>query len=213
MSESSRRVFLRNGVLAGVASTQVLSSGARAFSLRLQTQPPVAAKTEHDRLQPDWYRRKIKQVQQQMEARKLDAMVLLNATNVIYTTGFFHRPTERPLAALIPKSGEPTMFVPGLETDQVKQWWVKDFESYFDYPGPENRVRWIMERVAHRGFGKGRIGIEDAPSGRMKQIQLGAPNAQFVVADEIIERLRWVKEPEEIQLVQRSAYFADYAVE
>src|SRR3954471_593656 len=114
MSGLSRRVFVRNGIIAGVASSTVAGPGARAFSLRLQTQPPVAAKTEHDRLQPEWYRRKIKQVQQQMERRKLDAMVLLNATNVIYTTGYFHRPTERPLAALIPKSGEPTLFVPGL---------------------------------------------------------------------------------------------------
>ena len=213
MSELSRRHFLRNGVIAGAASTTILNSGARAFTLRLQTQPSVAANTEHDRLQPDWYRRKIKQVQQHMAARKLDAVVLLHASNVIYTTGYFHRPTERPLGVLIPKSGEPTLFVPGLETDQVKLWWVKDFESYFDYPGPENRVRWIIERVAHRGFGKGRIGIEDAPSGRMKQLQLGAPNAQFVVVDDIMEHLRWVKDEDEIRLVQRSAYFADFAVQ
>ncbi len=213
MPQFSRRVFLRNGLIAGACSSTMMHNGSRAFALRLQTQPPVVATTEHDRLQPEWYRRKIRQVQEQMAARKLDAMVLLHATNVIYTTGYFHRPTERPLAALIPKSGEPALFVPDLETDQVKLWWVKDFESYFDYPGPVNRVRWVMERVAHRGLGSGRIGIEEPTPSRMKQLQLGAPNAQLVAADDIIERLRWIKEPEEIHLVRRSAYFADYAVQ
>jgi len=44
------------------------------------------------------------------------------AVNVIYTTGYFHLSTERPLAALIPKSGDPALFIPGLESDQVKLW-------------------------------------------------------------------------------------------
>ena len=69
----------------------------------------------HDRLQPDWYRRKISQVQQKMKERKLNALLLLDATNIIYTVGYFHLSTERPLAALIPESGDPVMFVPGLE--------------------------------------------------------------------------------------------------
>ena len=74
----------------------------------------------HDRLQPDWYRRKIAQVQPKMKERKLNAMLLLDATNIIYTTGYFHLSTERPMAALIPESGDPVLFVPGLEIDQVK---------------------------------------------------------------------------------------------
>ena len=90
-----------------------------------------------------------------MKERKLNALLLLDATNIIYTVGYFHLSTERPLAALIPESGDPVMFVPGLETDQVKTWWVKDYESYFDYPGPVNRVRWIFERVAKRGLRTG----------------------------------------------------------
>src|SRR5215469_13146266 len=100
MSEISRRQFLQNGAVIGSCSSVVLGAGVRAFSLWLQASSPGApagSSSEHDRLQPDWYRRKIRQVQQQMETRKLNAMVLLQATNVIYTTGFFHRPTERPL--------------------------------------------------------------------------------------------------------------------
>jgi hypothetical protein len=75
-------------------------------------------------------------VRQEMKQRDLNALVLLHAT--IYTTGYFHLSTERPLAAAIPESGDPALFIPGLESDQVKLWWVKDCEAYSDFPGPVN---------------------------------------------------------------------------
>ena len=207
----SRRQFL-----GAVGSAAAISVAARASSLgnvkklRLSAVLPPAG--EHDRLQPDWYRRKIRQVQDRMKEHKLDAMVLLNATNVIYTTGYFHLPTERPLAALIPASGDPTLFVPGLEEDQVKLWWVKDYESYFDYPGPVNRVQWIFQRVAKRGLGGGRIGVEEPSPSRLKHITEGAPKARVVDASEIIEQLRWIKDEDEINLMRRAMYFADFTV-
>ncbi len=181
--------------------------------LALHAQVTTATAPNRDRLTEAWYRRKIGQVQAALEQRKLDALVLLHAPNVIYTTGYFHLHTERPLAVLIPRSGGPTLFIPALESDQAKEWWIKDVESYFDYPGPENRIRWIFERVAHRGRAKGRIGIEDASSGTRKHMQEGAPNAEFVIADDVVEHLRWVKDDDEIRLMQRAAYFADFAVQ
>jgi Xaa-Pro dipeptidase len=167
----------------------------------------------HDRLQPEWYRRKIGQVQEEMAKRKLDALVLLNATNVIYTTGYFHLSTERPLAAFIPKSGEPSLLIPELEADQVKLWWVKDFESYFDYPGPVNRIQWIFERVAKRVGRGSRIGIEETTPRRLKHMRAGAPGAELVEAEDLVERLRWVKDDDEIALMRRAMYFADLTVQ
>ena len=97
---ANRREFMR--ALSGVAALSVTTDVSRLGRmrwLRMATAMPEA--NPHDRLQPDWYRRKIVQVQAQMRKRKLNALVLLNATNVIYTTGYFHLPTERPLAALV----------------------------------------------------------------------------------------------------------------
>src|SRR5712692_8055898 len=198
----NRRQFLRT--LAGAAALSVttdVSSFGRTRRLRMSAAMPDTG--AHDRLQPDWYQRKIGQVQEQMKKRKLNALVLLNAPNIIYTTGYFHLSTERPLAALIPKSGDPALFIPELESDQVKLWWVKDFESYFDYPGPVNRVRWIFERVAKRGFAESRIGIEEAAPSRMQQIKLGAPGAEIVEAGDLVEQMRWVKDEDEVNIMRR----------
>ncbi|PYY09532.1 MAG: hypothetical protein DMG69_10035 [Acidobacteria bacterium] len=209
---ANRRQFLRT--MAGAAALTVaadVSSFGRVRKLRMSAAMPDTA--AHDRLQPEWYQRKIRQVQQEIEKRKLNALLLLDSHNVIYTTGYFHLSTERPLAALIPTSGDPALFIPGLETDQVKLWWVKDYEAYFDFPGPVNRVRWIFERIAKRGLGAGRIGVEEPTPSRLQQMKLGAPKATMVNAGDLIEHLRWVKDEDELRVMRRAMYFADFTVQ
>src|SRR6266849_10240148 len=209
---ANRREFMRtlSGMAALSITTDVSQLGRMRF-LRMTTTVPDTS--PHDRLQPDWYRRKIVEVQEKMKERKLNALLLLDATNIIYTVGYFHLSTERPLATLIPDSGDPVMFIPGLETDQVKLWWVKDYEAYFDYPGPVNRVRWIFERVAKRGLGGGRIGVEEPTPGRMRQMKLGAPKASIVEAGDLIEKMRWIKDEDELRIMSRAMYFADFTVQ
>ena len=209
---TDRRQFLRTlGSTAALSITTGISSFGRVRGLRVSASAPDAG--EHDRLQPDWYRRKIAQLQEQMKKHKLNAMLLLNATNVIYTTGYFHLSTERPLAALIPESGDPTLFVPELESDQVKLWWVKEYESYFDFPGSVNRVQWIFERIAKRGLGNARIGIEEPSVSRLKHIKRGAPKATIVEAGDLVENLRWIKDEDELRIMRRAMYFADFTVQ
>ena len=84
---------------------------------------------------------------------------------------------------------------------------------YFDYPGPVNRVRWIFERVDARGFGGGTIGIEECTPSKRAQMQLGAPKAKLVDAGDIVEEMRWVKDEDEIGVMRRATYFADYTVQ
>jgi Xaa-Pro dipeptidase len=209
---ANRRQFMRT--LSGVAALSVATDFSRLGRMRwLRMASAVPDTSPHDRLEPDWYRRKIAQVQQKMKERKLNAMVLLDATNIIYSTGYFHLSTERPVAALIPESGDPVLFIPELEVDQVQLWWVKDYESYFDFPGPVNRVRWIFERVAKRGLANGRIGVEEPRPGRMHQIKLGVPKADIVDAGDLIEELRWVKDDDELRIMRRAMYFADFNVQ
>jgi Xaa-Pro dipeptidase len=209
---SDRRQFLRT--VSGAAALSVAGSVASfGNTRRIKLAADINGSNEHDRLQPDWYRRKVKQVQAEMKKQKIHAMLLLDAINIIYTIGYFHLSTERPLAALIPDSGDPVLFVPELESDQVKLWWVKDHESYFDYPGPVNRVRWIFERVAKRGFGGGRIGVEEPTPSRLQHMKEGAPKATIVDGGNIIDKLRWVKDDDEIRLMRRAMYFADFTVQ
>ena len=147
-SQNRRQFLFTLAGTAAAAGAARISAFAAPRRLRFETEIPGS--NLPDRLPPAWYQRKVKQIQAELELRKLDALVLLNNINIIYAIGYFHISTERPLAALIPRSGDPALFIPDLESDQVKLWWVKDFEAYFDFPGPVNRVQWIFERVAKR---------------------------------------------------------------
>ncbi len=211
-SHTDRRRFLQ---AFGAAASVAMRPAAQAFGRTrvLGFTAHVPASGDRDRLPPEWYKKKIAQIQAELVKRRLDALVLLNSHNVIYTTGFFHISTERPLGALVPKSGDPTLFIPELEVDQVKLWWVKDYESYFDYPGPVNRIRWIFERVAKRGLARARIGIEEATPSRLKQMKAGAPKARLVEAGNLLEHLRWVKDDDELGIMRRAMYFADFGVQ
>jgi Xaa-Pro dipeptidase len=212
MISTGRRTFLRNAAgAAAITLTSRISSYGRTHNLRVSAD--VSRADLPDRLPPEWYRRKISHVQEEMARRKLDALVLLSSHNVIYTTGYFHLSTERPVAALIPKSGDPTLFIPGLESDQVKLWWVKDFETYFDFPGPVNRVRWIFERIGKRGLGTARIGIEEPTPSRMREIKLGVPQAEIIESSDLIEHMRWVKDEDELNIMRRGMYFSDFYVQ
>src|SRR6266550_3603778 len=214
MNLAGRRTFLRSAAgAAALTCTSHTSVFGRTRKLSTSAVLSGAAPNLPDRLPPDWYQRKIAQVQQEMAKRKLDALVLLRAPNVIYTTGYFHLSTERPLAALILKSGDPALFIPGLESDQVKLWWVKDYEAYFDYPGPVNRVRWIFERITKRGLGRGRIGVEEPTPSRLRHMKEGAPKAAIVDAEDIIDNLRWIKDEDELRIMRRAMYFADFTVQ
>lgn len=211
MTKPVRRQFLH----AVGAAAVTLGSGpirpGRAQALTSNVSLP--ALNGHDRLPAEWYRRKIRQVQQEMERRNLDAMLLLDTANVVYTTGYFHVSTERPLAVLIPRTGDPALFIPELETDQVKLWWLRDYESYFDFPGPVNRIRWIFERIALRGLAHGRIGIESASASRLKEMKAGAPHATLLEAGDLIEQLRWVKDSDELAIMRRAMEFAEFTVQ
>src|SRR5512146_924066 len=176
MADDNSGSWARRDFLRTVAGSVALTAGSRLFGrTRVLKLSAAAPPTPHDRLQPEWYRRKIAQVQTELDKRGLDALLLLHAVNVIYTTGYFHLSTERPLAAFIPQSGDPALFIPGLETDQVKLWWVNDYESYSDSTAPENRIQSIYERIARRGLKTGRIGIEQPTPSRLGHIKKGAP--------------------------------------
>jgi len=199
---------------AGAAALSVTANassfgGARRLDLSAALPDPGT----RDGLPEAWQQRKIRQVRQEMKQRDLNALVLLHATNIIYTTGYFHLSTERPLAAVIPESGDPALFVPGLESDQVKLWWVKDCEAYSDFPGPVNWVRWIFERVAKRGRGGGRIGVEEPTPSRLAQMKLGASQATIVNAGDLIEHMHWVKDGDEIRIMRCGMHCNDFSID
>src|SRR2546422_1454781 len=47
----------------------------------------------------------------------------------------------------------------------------------------------------------------------MRQMKLGAPKATIVDAGDLVEKLRWVKDEDELRIMRRAMYFADFTVQ
>ncbi|MFC1960062.1 M24 family metallopeptidase [Chloroflexota bacterium] len=153
----------------------------------------------------DFHRGKVAQIQAALDGLALDGLLLLNNNNVIYASGFYHTPSERPLGLYIPAVGEPTFYIPLLELENVQTSWVTDIRTYFEYPGEENPILWMV-----RECGAARLGIDQASYPLYQRIT-GQGTALTVTP--LVEEMRWVKSPAEVDLVAQAALYADYCLQ
>lgn len=149
-----------------------------------------------------FHQRKTREIQARLEAEGLDGLLLLNVHNVIYASGFHHIPSERPLGMFIPKSGEPVLFVPLLEIENAAAGWISDIRTYFEYPGEEHPVAWMV-----RESGVSRLGIDSLSVDVYRQL----PGEVSITP--LVTQMRWTKEPEELALIEQAAGYADYCLE
>ncbi len=174
-----------------------------------------------DRLDESWYRAAIGRLQEKLKEAGIDAVLLTDRWSIIYFTGLFHTTTERPFAVLIPAEGkEPTWFAPSLDRDLVGSWWIKDRALYFDFKHarggfPNEGVvregdtvdlnRWIWEGIRQRGFADKVVGVDATYDDKARAAVLETvPKVTLRKVDEICARLRMVKTPEELALIQRA---------
>ena len=149
-----------------------------------------------------FYRRTVARIQEHLDRAALDGLLLLDAHNVVYASGFVHSPSERPLGFYIPRHGDPALFVPLLEQENAADTWIGDIRTYFEYPGDEHPALWMI-----RESGAGRLGVDTFSPTLLRQA--GA----HVTLTSLVEQMRWVKTPEEIALIERAAAYADFCLD
>jgi Xaa-Pro aminopeptidase len=226
---ATRREFLKLAaapVAAGALGLERIQAVARGLvapadaGLDLEASPVTG---KPFRMTEPWYRRQIGRVQAELRRRDLKGIILASSDNLNYLTGLFLTQTERPMWVWLPAEGEPAIFGPGLDRDMYREWWIKDFEWYFDYPhaGPFGRVvfekgvrvdlrAWMLQGIARRGGAEGRIGVEEEPTpSALRAMKAVLPKAEFVAAGDILLRMRIRKTPEEIALTQVAIDFHD----
>src|SRR5881409_247546 len=91
------------------------------------------------------HKARIEKVRNRLRRSHLDALYLVNPTRILYTTGFAHITTERPIAVVIPQEGPVFFMGPHLEEDHVKQDapLVDKVYTYPDYPGNVHPMRFF----------------------------------------------------------------------
>lgn len=165
------------------------------------------------------HKRRIKNVQETISLKDMDALYLASHVSIFYLTGFSYIATERPAALLIPAEGEITFMGPLLEVDHVplKTNLIGDVKTYFDYPGKKHPIDHFAHFLKEMNLENKRIGIDNMTGAegiwgyRGPTIAQKLPITEFILAKDIIKNMRLIKTQEEIELMKESARWANLA--
>ena len=151
-----------------------------------------------------FHRRRLAAIQQCLGAEgALDGLLLLDAHNLHYATGFAPLPSERPVGLYIPTDGAAVLFAPLLERENAAEHWPGALRCYFEYPGEEPALDFML-----RESGGKNVGIDTLP-----REALDAWRAGRVRLCDLVARMRQVKQPEELNAIRAAARYADFCLE
>jgi len=187
---------------------------------------PEPAPVGYDRLPLTWYKQTVERLKNKAAEQGVDCIVIGDSWNMTYFTGNFMTKTERPCWCVFPvKEDAIFWYSPGLDNELVKSWWSTGMEYYYDFPHARggypdqgkvvkgntvNLFEWLLEGLKKRGFAEKTIGFDSefTPS-QMKTFTKVLPRARVIDISPICIRMRMVKTPEEIALIQRAMdYFS-----
>ncbi|ARO14634.1 proline dipeptidase [Ketogulonicigenium robustum] len=156
----------------------------------------------YDRVHADLRRR--------MAVAGIDLLLLDSADDVIYTTGFSHYPTERPVIFAL-TADRALLLLPQLEvTHAAHQKIAAEPVVYFEFPGVDRPLDVLSRALPMQG---GMVAHSLGMSvGRAAQVAAAFAPAQ-VVATDLVVRARMIKYPEEIVLHREAARLSDAMVE
>jgi Xaa-Pro dipeptidase len=150
------------------------------------------------------YLARIEVIRAYLDGRGLAGVLLLDAANVMWASGFFHIPNERPLAFYIPVRGEPTFFVPLLEKEQAEAAGIGAVRHYWEYPGEVPPELWMLEQI-----GAAAVAVDGASYELFTRMQALNPALRV---DHGVARMRYVKSEAELALTELAASYADYGL-
>ena len=158
----------------------------------------------------DEYRQRLESVQAAVQLAGLDLFIVSAFDSIYYLTGAGFEPLERPFFLLVRPDRAATLLVPKLDHEHMKKAHHiahEDIYTYWEYPAPTGRG-W-PERLRDQIGTARTVGVE--PTLRQEiadQLRDYSPRTE-----PLVERLRLVKTPREVEMIGRAAGYADYGVE
>jgi Xaa-Pro aminopeptidase len=141
-----------------------------------------------------------------LDGAGIDVLLSAAPENTYYLSGVFIRTQvsirDRLAVAIWPASDEPTFVVCNIEESLARrEGTIADLRTYVEYG--QSPIARVVEVVKERGLDRKRIGIEMGfLSARFyAELRAGLPNAHFAEVDGLIESVRAVKTPAEIERI------------
>lgn len=152
-----------------------------------------------------------------LEEKNCEAAFLFGVTDIFYLTGFHFHPTERPIGLIVDPKKQVHILVPALEHDHAEEYAVVDFvHSYPEYPGLKHPMEYFKDILKEYGvegktIGYDSIGYGSSQGYRGPTVDTLIDAKEFVSIYGVIEELRFIKSPNEIELIKESCRWGNLA--
>jgi len=133
---------------------------------------------------------------------KFDALILGPGTSLYYFTGIRWGLSERLLAVVLPRTGQPFLISPAFEESRTRELTSYPLEVRV-WQEDESPTKLIASSLADRGIRSGRAGIDEAlPFTFYDHFRAAAPGFECVSADPVTIACRAVKSTHELELMR-----------
>ena len=175
---------------------------------------PTQASTPTDfdqRLDAAFFAEVQSRVVDRMRDAGFDALLTDSPEDVAYLTGFFHHPSERPVAVWLDRDGRCVMLVPELEREYAaSQHAQAEVVSFPEYPGVVPPFSVLAAAV---GAGRRRVGFTTLMTEQRRAAAAAELDGVELVPTELVTVARYVKTAQEIELHREAARITDRMLE
>jgi len=164
---------------------------------------------------------RLKKLQDMMDEKGLDGLLLTLSYNVRYATDF--RPLFGPFyvydryTAIVPKKGSPILFMTEPEVAlgcvAKRMPWIKDVRKVHQFSSSlyavDMWIRDVKEALEDYGLKGGRIGVDYLSFMVYDRLRESMPETTFVSSFEDLVNVRAIKHPEELKVMMEAVYIAE----
>jgi Xaa-Pro dipeptidase len=205
--QQSRREFLKGTAAASALAitpqnTVRPAAGAESLPEAFSGLKPLGSRVHP--ITAEEYRERLQHAQKLMSelAPKNDALFVAPGTSLYYFTGIRWGMSERLLALLLPRTGDPIVVVPAFEEGRMREKLQFPAEVRI-WQEDQSPTKIAAEALADRGMRTGRIGVEEtAPFTFYDHLRAAAPGFECVSADPITIACRGHKSAHELELMR-----------
>ncbi len=208
----SRRNFLQN---AGIATTVALVQPSVAFAADGEgktKQPDAIAKLKSRKAEAKPIttaerEQRMERARQLMAENKIDAIMVMGGTSLVYFTNIHWWMSERLFAVILPVKGNPFYVCPAFEEDRAREQIAvgpggnnAEVRTWQEDESPYQR---IAEGLKDRNLTTGNMGVEETVRYVFSEgLSKAAPGLHLVSATPVTAGCRMIKSPHELQLMK-----------
>ena len=159
------------------------------------------------------YKDRVRAIRQRMEGQELDALFIFSdeyrCGNTLYVTGYkpINVIEESPQAVFLPLNGDPLVFLGHINAQSARQVsWIEDIYSTGE----------LYEKLSPYAKGRQRIGMVGEnllPLTIYRELQRAFPAAELVSCPILVNELRQVKSPAELQWIEEACRLGDIGLQ